>query len=240
MKNRFCYTFFLTLLFVIVKLNSIAQNNSEWNKKNAAEWFEKHEWLSGQKGGESAVKYDQFGRIIDSPSPDTHNAKTTYLDLQQLKPHESINKVDFAKQYHANKLWWSEAFAFLKETDLANLKPGKYAIDGDNVFATVTDGPPKREDTTNWESHKNYLDIHYVIKGQEKIGVAPVASAKIIKEYNEARDIIFYTSKGNYYAAHPGNFFIFFPQDAHRPGLPLKVVQDNIKKIVLKIRVAKL
>ena len=157
------------------------------------------------------------------------------IRLQQLKPHKSINKEEFAKQYHTNKLWWVKAFAFLEENDLDRLKPGKYAIDGENVFATITEGPPKRFDTSKWESHHNYQDIHYVIKGKEKIGVAPVSLATVTNEYDKARDLVFYTAEGRYYTADPDIFFIFFPQDAHRPNLEMEDY-DMVKKIVIKIR----
>lgn len=122
----------------------------------------------------------------------------------------------------------------IQTTDLANIKTGKHLIDGNNVYAIVTEGPARKEDTTKWESHRHYIDIHYVIKGQEKIGVTPVTSAKVVNAYDKAKDIIFYTAKGNYYKADAGNFFIFFPQDAHRPNLQVNG-NETVKKIVVKI-----
>src|SRR5687767_9107304 len=73
-----------------------------------------------------------------------------WLNGLQLTPHKSVNKAEFAKQYQLRKAWWDKAFAYLKETDLASLKPGKYPIDGENVFATVTEGPTKEMDQTKW------------------------------------------------------------------------------------------
>ena len=149
--------------------------------------------------------------------------------------HKTVNIQQFAKQYKAHQQWWDKAFAYLKETDLSNLKAGKYPIDGENVFAIVTEGATKDIAATKWEAHHNYQDIHYVIKGKELIGIAPVSSAKLIEEYDREKDIAFYSSKGKFYKSSPGTFFIIFPEDAHRPGIKTEGYNE-IKKIVIKVR----
>jgi len=234
--NKLFYHFALPAIFLSVLLTGFkvrAQSNNEWTSEKADQWFKKQEWLNSRSIHQAAREYDQFGREISETYPDSNVASVNNKELK-LKPHKSINKVEFAKQFHANKIWWDEAFAFLKETDLSAIKPGKYLIDGDNVFATVTEGSPRRMDTTKWESHHNYQDIHYVISGKEQIGITNIDSVTVANEYNAARDLIFYTGKGKYYIAEPGTFFIFFPQDAHRPNLQLNGYTD--KKIVIKVR----
>src|ERR1700761_7053942 len=59
----------------------------------------------------------------------------------KLKLNKATNYLEFAKQYQANKAYWDKAFAFLNDPKLDTLKPGKYVIDGDNVYATITDAP---------------------------------------------------------------------------------------------------
>ena len=130
---------------------------------------------------------------------------------------------------------WDKAFAFLKEHDLDQLAPGKYPIDGDEVYAMVTENPTKDMDQTNWESHRKYVDLQYVIRGKEKIGVAPVAKATVTREYDDAKDLANYKSEGKFYVARPGTFFLFFPQNAHRPNVKVDGSEKD-KKIVVKIR----
>ena len=163
--------------------------------------------------------------------------KKEWLGGLQLKPHKSVNVQEFAEQYHANKKYWDEAFAFLKNHDLNNLAVGKYPIDDNNVFASVTEDPTKDFNKTSWESHRKYIDLQYVISGEEKIGVCPVAKATVIKPYNEKSDGANYQAKGKIYTAVPGTFFIFFPTDAHRPGIT-PGGNKPVKKLVIKIRVA--
>lgn len=152
-----------------------------------------------------------------------------------LKVHPSVNKVTFAEQYHKNKAAWDKALAFLRDSAISSLSVGKHIIDGDNVYATVTNGPEKTFEQSAWESHRNYIDLQYVIKGNEKIGVAPIATATVIKPYDEAKDVANYTAEGKFYIAEPGTFFLFFPQDAHRPNIKVDGF-DVVKKLVIKIR----
>lgn len=159
----------------------------------------------------------------------------TWLNGLQLEPHKSINKKEFARQYDANKIWWDKAFEYLRVTDLINIPPGRYAIDGDNVFAIITDGPGKEFEQGKWESHRHYNDIQHVIRGEEKIGIAPFPSLTVTEPYDNSKDIAFYTGKGKYYTANPTMFFIFFPENAHRPGIKIHGA-DPIKKIVIKVK----
>jgi len=238
--NKLFYHFVLPMIFLFILLTGFkvrAQSNNEWTSEKADQWFQKQEWLNCKSTHQSATEYDQFGREITQTYLDSNVSSVENKGLK-LKPHKSINKVEFAKQFHANKIWWDEAFTFLEKTDLTAIRPGKYLIDGDDVFATVTEGTPRRIDTTKWESHRNYQDIHYVIRGKEQIGITNISSVTVANEYNPARDLIFYTGKGKYYTAEPGTFFIFFPQDAHRPNLQLDKYTD--KKIVIKVRRTKL
>jgi YhcH/YjgK/YiaL family protein len=164
--------------------------------------------------------------------------KEDWLAGLKLKPHKSIDVQEFARQYHVNKKYWDEAFAFIKNNDLEKMALGKYPIDSDNVFATITEDATKDFDKTNWESHRNYIDLQYVIAGEEKIGVCPVSKATVTKEYDEKKDVANYSAEGKIYDAKPGTFFLFFPSDAHRPNITPGGDHAD-KKLVIKIKVAK-
>ncbi len=162
--------------------------------------------------------------------------KLDWLNGLKIKPSGSVNQKEFAHQYHLHKQRWDKAFAYLKSTDLSSLEPGKFPIDSDEVYAIVTVSGSKDFNQTKWEAHHNYADIHYMISGEEKIGIASVNGATIVTSYDPAKDIAFYNATGKFYLANQGVFFIFFPQlDAHRPGI--KVPESGKeKKIVIKVR----
>jgi biofilm protein TabA len=161
--------------------------------------------------------------------------KGEWANGSKIKLSPTADELEFARQYHANKVWWDKAFAFLNDPKTDTLKPGKYIIDGDNVFAMITEGPTKQIDSVRWESHRNYIDLHYVIRGKEQIGAAPVSSATVTKPYDASHDAANYSVDGKYYPASPGEFFLFFPSDAHRPGIKAGGI-DTDKKLVIKIR----
>lgn len=163
-------------------------------------------------------------------------ASQTWLNGLQAKPSETINKEEFARQYQANKAAWDKAFAFLRDTDFTKLRVGKYPIDDDNVFATISEGPPREISPLKWEAHHTYSDIHFVVKGKEKIGIMPVKNATVNDEYSPTKDIGFYTiENGNFYLAEPGMFFIATPKEAHNPSNKVEGY-DGVKKVVVKVR----
>jgi len=161
--------------------------------------------------------------------------KKEWLSGLQWQPHESVNKAVFARQYQVNKTYWDKAFAFLKDNDLQTKAVGRYAIDGDNVYAMITENPTKDMDSTKWESHRNYIDLQSVIKGEEKIGVADMTKLTATMPYDASKDVENYSGDGKFYSALPGTFFLFFPCDAHRPNITTNGNKPD-KKIVIKIR----
>jgi len=160
----------------------------------------------------------------------------TWLGGLNLAPHTSVSQGEFAEQYRLHQSWWDSAFAFLKNQNLETIEKGKHPIDGDNVFATVTEDSTKDFEKTRWESHRKYADIQYVIKGEEKIGVRPVSGATVTQAYDEKTDVAHYSGSGKLFVARPGTFFIFFPPQAHRPNITTGGNHPD-KKIVIKVRV---
>src|SRR5690606_13649699 len=135
-----------------------------------------------------------FSVLSQSITSNTHAEKeiSTWYESYQwlggltLMPHVSVNQLEFARQYHVNPVWWDKAFEFLKVNDLADLAPGRYVIDPDNVIAFVSEAPAKSKREVNWETHANFNDLQYIIKGRAKMGVTPTtnSNAKVKSPYD--------------------------------------------------------
>jgi biofilm protein TabA len=164
--------------------------------------------------------------------------KEEWLGGWKVTPDSSINKRELAVAYYKNRDRWDKAFKFLKDSDLPKLEPKRYDIDGDNLFATVSEYLTKNEETTNFEAHRKYIDIQYVISGKEIMNIAPLSSVKdIIIPYDATKDIEFMNvDRVVNHLATPGRLFIFFPGDAHRPGLK-DGVSSQVRKIVIKLKI---
>jgi len=129
-----------------------------------------------------------------------------------------------------------QAFNYLQCTNFNGVPPGKYEIDGDNIFAIVAEYQTKDESEGKPESHKKYLDVQYVANGTELMGYAPLINQEISEPYNKENDIVFYKCETSFVRVDEGMFAIFFPDDIHLPGI--KVGKKSfVKKVVVKVRV---
>jgi biofilm protein TabA len=164
--------------------------------------------------------------------------KGDWLNGWKVKPDESINRKAFAVSYFKNRERWDKAFAFLKNSDLSALELKRYDIDDDNVYAPVSEYLTKNEADARYEAHQKYIDIQYVVSGKELIGIAPLSQkTEVLEPYDASKDIEFLNVRGGENrTAMPDKFFIFFPDDAHRPGL--KVGESSpVRKVVVKVKV---
>lgn len=159
-----------------------------------------------------------------------------WLPETDFQPDASIDKKDFAVRYHRNPERWQKAFAFLTDPKLSSLDVGTYEIDGKDVYAMIQEYNSKNEEDAQYESHKVYTDLQFLISGEERIGLTELSTTTVKTPYDETKDIAFYTADGGKtLQAKPGTFFLFFPDDAHRPGM--KVTENApVRKLVIKIK----
>jgi YhcH/YjgK/YiaL family protein len=138
--------------------------------------------------------------------------------------------------FHTDR--WDKAFTFLKDNDLTKMELKRHDIDGDNLYSPISEYMTKNEEDAKYESHSKYIDIQYVASGKEFIGVAPVSQkGEILTPYDETKDVEFMNVKqGKNRKAAPDRFFIFFPDDLHRPGLR-DGENSPVRKVVVKVKV---
>jgi len=163
--------------------------------------------------------------------------KKEWLQGWEVSPDASVNKRNFAVYYHKNPRHWDQAFHFLKTVNLKELPLGKQELEGEHLFISVAAYYGKQKTDALYETHKKYVDIQYVIEGEEIIGLTTLDKVTVKEPYNQEKDIAFYDfDGGNYLKASPEKFFLFFPEDVHRPFI---TTGDSvlIKKIVVKVRV---
>jgi YhcH/YjgK/YiaL family protein len=161
--------------------------------------------------------------------------KKEWLAGWNVSPDASINKRSFAVHYYKNPKHWDQAFQFLSGADLKNMPLGKQELEGKHLFASIDEYTTKDKENTRYESHKKYIDIQYIIQGEEMMGVSKLDKLKVTEPYNPETDLAFYSYEGgNYVTATPDNFVVFFPEDGHRPMMEASV-NSKVKKIVVKI-----
>ena len=127
----------------------------------------------------------------------------------------------------------AKGFDFLLRTDLEAIPSGKHDIEGDTIFALVQEYQTKPLAECKLESHKKYIDIQYVIRGEEYMGVTAQNNQKIL-EVNEDKDYTFYEGTTSLVRVSKGMFTIIFPDDLHQPCVQTELASE-VKKVVIKV-----
>jgi len=146
-----------------------------------------------------------------------------------------IDKIKNAHLYKNIGERISKSFDYITQTDLKNLASGKYEIDGENIFALISEYKTKLESEGKLEAHRKYIDVQYVIIGEELMGYSPLGNQQILDPYKEQNDIVFYTGDKSFIKVSEGMFAIFFPEDVHMPGIA-SGRSSSVKKLVIKVR----
>ena len=138
-----------------------------------------------------------------------------------------------ADRYAALHPLFARAFAFLRNTDLQALTPGKHDVSGEQIFALVEACQGRARAEAQLECHRRYIDIQLVLEGVDEMGWKPLAECvDPATEYDAERDIRFFNdAPSSWIATPPGAFCLFFPDDAHAP----LVSKELIRKVIVKI-----
>ena len=152
---------------------------------------------------------------------------------------ETINAVEFARQYEANKPLWDKLFKFLADTDLSSLEAGKIVLEDGRLWLNILEYTPKSSENTKIESHKNFIDLQYTFVGNELMGLAHHVIPT--GEYDPDKDKINYKTDEpiDYVPADPKRFFLYFPSDMHQPSVRSMENPGVSRKVVGKIEYVK-
>ena len=144
-----------------------------------------------------------------------------------------IDTLENLEQYASVNPRFAKAIEYLKSTDLNAQEPGKVELDGKDLVVNFSIAKGKTKEQAQLETHKNFIDIQIPLSCTEVKGYTPACNLPE-GEYNAEKDITFYEGLAtDYLTVKPGMFAIFFPEDAHAPG----VTPDGVRKVIVKVRV---
>lgn len=130
------------------------------------------------------------------------------------------------------------ALKYLRDTDFSAIENGKYELREGKAYAIVQDYDTKKESEGKFEAHRKFVDIQFIVEGEEKIGYGKTSEFKEETEYDEEKDIIFLTpnedTKTEFVVLKEGEYAILMPQDAHMPSISISE-KSHVKKIVVKV-----
>lgn len=136
------------------------------------------------------------------------------------------------------------ALEYLAGLSSAGFSERREELDGTSLFALFQPVTTESAEGRFYEAHRSYIDIQFVLSGNEVIRVSKVTGLEETSPYESDRDIAFYrTTPGTDVRLGPGDFVILYPHDAHLPKLPATPAEaatptpGPVQKVVVKVRV---
>jgi len=127
-----------------------------------------------------------------------------------------------------------KALELMRPEYLAQVPYETRYIQGDELYVTRFDYETIPLEESFFEAHRQYLDIHIMVRGSERVDISHPDSLSL------------YESKGDFFAYHgeaeqsltlkEGDFLVVFPGDAHRIKVSIGDSQ-SVSKVVFKLRV---
>lgn len=144
--------------------------------------------------------------------------------------------LDHIAQYEGILPGVMQGLRFLAETDFSALPDKRLELDGDNIFAFLQSYETKPANDTP-EAHEKYIDIQYLVEGEELVGVGPVEAMTGVAEARPEGDIWLYHGPTQPLTIGKGRFLVLWPGDAHAPGIAVDGVSRHARKCVVKVKV---
>ncbi|NPI97371.1 DUF386 domain-containing protein [Escherichia coli] len=115
--------------------------------------------------------------------------------------------------------------------------PGRYELQGDNIFMNVMTFNTQSPVEKKAELHEQYIDIQLLLNGEERILFGTAGTARQCEEFHHEDDYQLCSAIENEQAIilKPGMFAVFMPGELHKPGCVVGE-PDEIKKVVVKVK----
>jgi YhcH/YjgK/YiaL family protein len=141
-----------------------------------------------------------------------------------------------ADRYASVHPLFAECFAFLRNTDVAALPLGRQPLGATGCTVIVGEAAPKTKEAARLEGHRVFIDIQYMVTGEEFIGYLPRAHCRELSD-DVTNDFQELQGSAEFQTLRPGCFAIYFPEDAHQPSIGTGAYTGLIRKIVIKVPV---
>ena len=129
-----------------------------------------------------------------------------------------------------------KCFDYAAANDLLSYEKGSHPIDGDELFVNIVEYETTPPENRFWEAHRQYLDLHFMLRGPEQIDVNFIDNMEQ-KEFVEKDDFLPLEGVPNSHVIlNAGDFLLCYPADAHRTAVQVGA-PATIKKAIFKIRI---
>lgn len=133
------------------------------------------------------------------------------------------------------KIEW--AVSFISSINAENLNVGKYEVNAE-FYYLIQEYEAINAEESVYESHREHIDIQWLVSGQEKLYITDVCNLTPISAYKKELDVINYEPSDNLTSLilSKGGYVVLFPKDAHRVE-QIDGRKCKIKKVVGKLKI---
>lgn len=129
-----------------------------------------------------------------------------------------------------------KCFDYAAANDLLSYEKGSHPIDGEELFVNIVEYETTTPENRFWEAHRQYLDLHFMLRGPEQIDVNFIDNMEQ-KAFVEKDDFLPLEGDPNSHVVlNAGDFLLCYPADAHRTAVQVGA-PAVIKKAIFKIRI---
>lgn len=128
-----------------------------------------------------------------------------------------------------------QSLEYARSHDLAPLEKGRHEVGGGLYFNVMEYTTAPSEEKT-YEAHRAYIDVHYMIQGEEQIEVAFISRMEQGEYQPEGDYLPVAGAAAARVTLREGDFLVCYPEDGHKPGVQADKPMA-IKKAVFKVPV---
>lgn len=124
---------------------------------------------------------------------------------------------------------------YIQNHDMYLLDKGQHLIQGEDFYVNILEYTTRPENQCIGEAHEQYLDVHYIIEGEEYINVSNIVNMEVL-EYNKKQDYLNVDGVWqNRILLRSGILLLLDTVDAHKTGIQTRE-SCFVKKAVFKIK----
>lgn len=130
---------------------------------------------------------------------------------------------------------FKQLFDYVKTHDLLHTECGRIELEGDDLFINNVNPTCVSASDQVLEVHRNYIDVHILLEGKERIGWKALEDVTDLKQaYQKEGDCALYSdTPTSFVDLLPGQFLIVFPEDPHAPVIG----GGKIRKLIGKVKI---
>ena len=110
---------------------------------------------------------------------------------------------------------------------------GKFDIAEPQYFGIGLEYQTQSAEKGLWEAHREYLDIHVILEGEEYIDISDISIMSPDTEYQHDYQL-FKGEKEHTICLRKGYFLVLYPNEVHKTGIKIEE-SSSVKKLVFKL-----